>query len=90
MITVKKFSASWCGPCRTLKPIFEDVRNGYGSNIVKFEEYDVDESSDVASKYNIRSVPTVIVEKNGQEVGRFAGVQSKIAYVNLINEQILK
>lgn len=90
MITVKKFSASWCGPCRTLKPIFEDVRNGYGSNIVKFEEYDVDESSDVASKYNIRSVPTVIVEKNGQEVGRFAGVQSKIAYVNLINEQILR
>jgi thioredoxin 1 len=90
MITVKKFSASWCGPCRTLKPIFEEVRNGYGSNIVKFEEYDVDESSDVASKYNIRSVPTVIVEKNGQEVGRFAGVQSKIAYVNLINEQILR
>jgi thioredoxin 1 len=73
-----------------LKPIFEEVRNGYGSGIVKFEEYDVDESSDVASKYNIRSVPTVIVEKNGQEVGRFAGVQSKIAYVNLINEQILK
>lgn len=90
MITVKKFSASWCGPCRTLKPIFEDVRNGYGSNIVKFEEYDVDESSDVASKYNIRSVPTVIVEKNGKEVGRFAGVQSKLAYVNLINEQILR
>ena len=90
MVTVKKFSASWCGPCRTLKPIFEEVRNGYGSNIVKFEEYDVDEASDVASKYNIRSVPTVIVEKNGQEVGRFAGVQSKIAYVNLINEQILR
>ncbi len=90
MITVKKFSASWCGPCRTLKPIFEEVRNGYGSSIVKFEEYDVDESSDVASKYNIRSVPTVIVEKNGKEVGRFAGVQSKIAYVNLINEQILR
>jgi len=90
MITVKKFSVSWCGPCKTLKPIFEDVRSGYGSNIVKFEEYDVDEASDVASKYNIRSVPTVIIEKNGKEVGRFAGVQSKLAYVNSINEQILR
>jgi len=90
MITVKKFSASWCGPCKTLKPIFEEVRSGYGSNIVKFEEYDVDESSDVASKYNIRSVPTVIIEKNGKEVGRFAGVQSKLAYVNSINEHILR
>jgi thioredoxin 1 len=90
MITVKKFSASWCGPCKTLKPIFEEVRSGYSNGIVKFEEYDVDEASDVASKYNIRSVPTIIIEKNGKEVGRFAGVQSKLAYVNSINEQILR
>jgi thioredoxin 1 len=90
MISVKKFSASWCFPCKTLKPIFEEVKSGYGNSIVQFEEYDVDESSDVASKYSIRSVPTVIIEKNGKEVGRFAGVQSKLAYVNLINEHILK
>lgn len=86
MITVKKFSASWCGPCKTLKPIFEEVKTNF--NNVAFEDYDVDEAFEVASKYGIRSVPTVIIEKDGQEVQRFAGVSSKFAYINAINENL--
>ena len=86
MLTVKKFSASWCGPCKVLAPIINEVKTQFSN--VKFEDYDVDEAYNEATKYSIRSVPTVIIEKNGKEVGRFVGVQSKLAYVNLINEQI--
>ena len=86
MISVKKFSASWCSPCKTLAPIFEEVKTNF--NNVVFESYDVDDSHELASKYNVRSVPTVIIEKNGVEVQRFAGVSSKIAYVNAINESL--
>jgi thioredoxin len=88
MLTVKKFSASWCGPCKVLAPIINEVKTQFSN--VKFEDYDVDEAYTEATKYSIRSVPTVIIEKNGKEVGRFVGVQSKLAYVNLINEQILQ
>lgn len=84
MITVKKFSATWCGPCRMLAPMFEDVRKGY-DNVV-FENIDVDEQFETASKYGVRSVPLVIIEKDGKEVGRFSGVQSVITYKNAINE----
>ena len=86
MISVKKFSAVWCGPCKTLKPIFEEVKQAISG--VQFEEYDVDSQHEVASKYNIRSVPTVIIEKDGKEINRFTGMSSKMAYINAINECI--
>lgn len=85
MIEVKKFEASWCGPCRALKPVFENVSNRFG-NGVRFSFIDVDEQFETASKYAVRSVPTVVIEKDGQEVRRFIGVQSEMAYVNAINE----
>lgn len=84
MIEVKKFEASWCGPCRALKPIFENVASKY--NDVNFSYVDVDEQFELASKYGIRSVPTVVIEKNGKEVQRFSGVQSELAYINAIND----
>jgi len=84
MIEVKKFSAAWCGPCRVLAPIMENVKSKFDN--IKFENIDVDSQFEIASKYSIRSVPTVIVEKDGKEIGRFTGVQSEMAYVNALNE----
>ena len=86
MITVKKFSAAWCGPCRALAPVMNEIKGQFSN--VTFEEYDVDEAYDESSKYGIRSVPTVIIEKDGVEVDRFLGMQSKLAYVNAINESL--
>jgi thioredoxin 1 len=86
MLTVKKFSAAWCGPCRALAPVMTEIK-GQFSNVI-FEEYDVDVAYDEATKYGIRSVPTVIFEKNGVEVERFAGVQSKLTYINSLNENL--
>ena len=86
MVTVKKFSAVWCGPCRALTPVMNEIKGNYSN--VKFEEYDIDEYSDVTEEYGVRSVPTVIIVKDGIEVNRFTGLSSKMAYINAINEAV--
>lgn len=87
MLEVKKFEASWCGPCKALKPVFENVSKKFGNN-VNFSYIDIDEQFEIAQKYFVRSVPTVIVEKDGVEVNRFVGVQSELTYTNVINENL--
>jgi thioredoxin 1 len=86
MITVKKFSATWCGPCKMLAPMFENVKVGYDN--VRFENIDVDEQFETAAKYGVRAVPLVVIEVDGKEVQRFSGVQSVLTYRNAINEHI--
>ena len=87
MLEVKKFEASWCGPCKALKPVFENVSKKFGNN-VNFSYIDIDEQFEIAQKYFVRSVPTVIVEKDGVEINRFVGVQSELTYTNVINENL--
>lgn len=84
MIQVKKFYATWCGPCKMLTPIIEGVKKNHSD--VQFENIDVDKDFEIAAKYSIRSVPTVIVEKDGVEVQRFAGLQGEMTYTNALNE----
>ena len=86
MVTVKKFSAVWCGPCRALTPVMNEIKGNYSN--VNFEEYDIDEYSDITEEYGVRSVPTVIIVKDGIEVNRFTGLSSKMAYINAINEAV--
>jgi thioredoxin 1 len=84
MLEVKKFYATWCGPCKMLTPIMEQVKGKF--NDVSFQDINIDEQFEVAQKYYVRSVPTVIIEKDGQEIQRFAGLQSEMAYSNALNE----
>ena len=84
MLEVKKFYAEWCGPCKMLTPIMEQVQGKFSD--VSFESINIDSQFEVAQKYFVRSVPTVIIEKDGKEVQRFAGLQSEMAYSNALNE----
>ena len=84
MLEVKRFSAVWCGPCRALAPVMEGIKAEHSE--VVFETIDVDTDHEQASKYAIRSVPTVVFVKDGVEVERLVGVNSKLAYENKINE----
>jgi thioredoxin 1 len=67
-----------------LTPIMEQVKGKFSD--ISFEDIDIDSQFEVAQKYYVRSVPTVIIEQDGQEVQRFAGLQSELAYTNALNE----
>jgi len=72
-VTLKDFYADWCGPCKTQDPILEDLEDEW-SESVSFEKVDVDENQDVANEYQVRSIPTIVVENDDGVVERFVGV----------------
>jgi thioredoxin 1 len=70
------FYADWCGPCKTQDPILEELEEEYGER-VSFEKVDVDSAQDVANDYQVRSLPTLIVENDDGVVDRFVGVTQR-------------
>ncbi len=70
------FWAEWCGPCRMIAPVIEELAKEYG-NRVKFLKLNVDENQDVAMKYQIYSIPTLLMFKNGEIIGQHIGATSK-------------
>jgi thioredoxin 1 len=75
-VTLMDFYADWCGPCKTQDPILEDVTEDWGDRI-EFEKVNVDEQQDVANEYQVRSLPTLIVENDEGVVERFVGVTQR-------------
>lgn len=71
------FNASWCGPCRMLKPLLEDVCKEIDESKCKILSLNVDDNEDIAIKYNVSSIPCLILFKNGNEEKRTVGLISK-------------
>jgi len=84
MLEVKKFYGTWCGPCKMLAPVIEKLKTQHTD--VVFKDINVDEDYELASEYGVRGIPLVVIEQNGKEIKRFAGVQSEMVYNNVINE----
>lgn len=79
------FYATWCGPCQTLSPILEEIKEGYGDKL-KLIKIDIDKNQSLATNFGIRSVPTLMLYKNGERVWRKAGLVSKHDLGDIINQ----
>ena len=77
------FWASWCGPCRMLSPVVEEISNEYFDK-VKVGKVNVDEQSELAQKFGIMSIPTLMVFKNGEHIDTKIGVRPKTEIISML------
>jgi thioredoxin 1 len=84
MVKVLKFSAAWCGPCKALSPVFEQIKGEISG--VNYIDIDVDTNQAMAQAYSITSIPAVIIERNGEVVNKIMGAKPKSAYIQAIKE----
>lgn len=82
MTVIKHYTAEWCSPCRALKPIIQEIINTNPS--VNYQLIDIDANMQSAQAAGIKSIPVIVVEKNGAETSRFVGVQPKSVYEQAI------
>ena len=78
------FWAEWCGPCRMVGPIIDEISTDFEGKAV-VGKLDVDSNQEFAAKYGVRNIPTVLVFKNGEVVGRQVGVAPKAKYAEELN-----
>lgn len=81
------FWAPWCGPCRMIAPILEEVDAEMGSQ-VKIAKLNVDENPEVATKYGVMSIPTLIIFKDGQQVQKVVGVHPKEQLIDVLKQHV--
>ncbi|MBE19065.1 MAG: thioredoxin [Thaumarchaeota archaeon] len=81
------FWAEWCGPCRAIAPVLESLAEDYNGK-VKIVKINVDKETDLANKYNVSAIPSLIIVKDGKEIDRIVGGATKEVYAERINKVI--
>ncbi len=81
------FYADWCGPCKMMAPVIEELASVYEGR-AKIGKLNVDLNEEIAMKYGVMSIPTLLVIKNGQVVGKMVGVQSKEAVMAALDQAL--
>ena len=84
-VAMVDFWATWCGPCKMLAPVIEDIGKKYDGKAV-VAKVDVDENQSLAAKYGVMSIPTVIFFKDGKEIDRKVGVMPPTAFTQVLDE----
>ena len=83
-LVVLDFGATWCGPCKKVSAIMDELANEYEGRVAVLKA-DVDECEDLAVEYKVRNVPTILFLKNGEVVDKQAGAAAKNVFVEKIN-----
>ncbi len=83
-VTMVDFWAPWCGPCRMIAPVVEELAEEFDGK-AKIVKVNTDEEQDIAVKYGVRSIPTIIFFKDGEQVDTMVGAASKEAFADKIN-----
>jgi thioredoxin 1 len=83
------FWAEWCGPCRMVSPVVEELSSEYDGK-VEFVKVNVDEANELASRYSVFSIPTLAIFNKGKMIAQQIGAASKESYKNMINNALKK
>ena len=81
------FWADWCGPCKMMAPVFTQVASQMAAE-VRFAKVDTEQARDISARYNIRSIPTMILFKNGKEIDRLSGALDQSGLTNWVKNHL--
>ncbi|WP_283679432.1 thioredoxin [Lentilactobacillus sp. Marseille-Q4993] len=86
-ITVIDFWAPWCGPCKIMDPVLEELEESYGDQI-KFGKMNVDHNQDIAEEYKVMSIPSLVIFKNGEAKEKVTGIYPKEKLAKYLDKKL--